>query len=82
MIEIKGKFYRIEEKLPEKSGDYICITSAGHLMKIPYSKKYNLFNATDDVDVDDAHYWGIDCNYWANLEDTELRQLKEEEAEE
>lgn len=75
MIEVKARFYRVEEKLPEKSGDYICVTSSGHFLKMSYSKKYNLFNATDDLDEDDARHWSIGCTYWADPENSELKQL-------
>lgn len=78
MIEIKAKFYSVQEKLPEKSGRYLCITSGGNFRILSYSEKYHLFNASDSADIDTAYTWSIDCNYWADTDDfAELRQVKE-----
>lgn len=83
MIEVKVRFYSVQEKLPEKSGYYVCITDDGNIRQFPYSAKFHLFNASDNADLDDAYTWSIECAYWANLEDfAELTQLKEWERDE
>ena len=80
MIEIKVKFYSVEEKLPEKSGYYICVTNSGRIQLFQYSAKFHLFNVSDKNNLDKAHALRINCKYWANLEDfAELRQTNESE---
>lgn len=42
-------FYNPNIKLPEKSGDYLCITRYGNLMYLHYSAKHKLFNMYDET---------------------------------
>ena len=37
----------VEDRLPDKSGEYIILNDAGHQDVLMYSKKYKLFNACD-----------------------------------
>lgn len=41
------RFTLCSEQMPEKSGNYICITKNGSVMDMCYAKKYNAFNAYD-----------------------------------
>ena len=58
--------YRTSERLPEESGNYLCCTdlcSNGrpYWAFLPYSAKYEKFNATDAPDGDE-HAMAMD--YW------------------
>ena len=42
-------FYNPNIKLPEKSGDYLCITKYNFLQHLHYSAKHKLFNIHDET---------------------------------
>lgn len=43
-------FYKSEEKLPEKSGYYLCYTDSGAFHELHYSTVHKAFNAFDEQD--------------------------------
>lgn len=64
--------YRVEDALPEESGNYLCCTDLcgngrSYGAVLPYSAKYEKFNATDAPDGDE---YAIAINYWFNIPGT------------
>lgn len=69
MKEIKIKFYSTKEKMPEKSGFYLCVMNKNMTMVLGYSKKYGLFNIFDHQTEEEAKEFAVDCMYWADCDD-------------
>ncbi len=44
-------FYNPNIELPEKSGDYLCITQYNYLQYLHYSAKHKLFNLHDETEI-------------------------------
>jgi hypothetical protein len=49
----------VDERLPDKYGDYICCTQKGTIWQLTYNPKYKLFNVSYD-NVENA----MDVTYW------------------
>ena len=48
----RAEWIRVEERLPEKSCEYLCVSRTGVIYLMQYSHRYKAFNATDDEDGD------------------------------
>ena len=57
----------VEERLPEKSCEYLCVSRTGVIYLMQYSHRYKAFNATDDEDGDRWKLGGI--THWMPLPD-------------
>ncbi len=57
-----------KERLPEQSGDYLICCDSGHVYCVPYSAKYKLFNAFDEIDEDSAKKYALDVTHWRLLD--------------
>lgn len=58
------KVYKTSEALPPRSDAYLCLNVFGSWQVLNYSKKYQAFNAYDNLDDTDS---SIDCSHWAAL---------------
>ena len=58
----KQEWISVEERLPDKYGDYICCTRNGTIWQLTYNPKYKLFNVSHD-NVENA----MDVTYWMPL---------------
>ena len=69
MKKIELTFCSTEEKLPEKSGDYITVSGEGnHLFVVSYSEKYKLFNEYDGTPAEKAGEYAFhDVKLWAEI---------------
>ena len=61
---------RYPDKLPDKSGDYICIDHYGRWWQLHYSKRNRAFNSYDH---DAKATYALYPDYWA-----ELPEIKED----
>lgn len=52
----------VDERLPDKYGDYICCTRKGTIWQLTYNPKYKLFNVSYD-NVENA----MDVTHWMPL---------------
>jgi hypothetical protein len=55
----KQEWISVDERLPDKYGDYICCTRKGTIWQLTYNPKYKLFNVSYD-NVENA----MDVTYW------------------
>ena len=74
MMEITVKFYDTKEKLPEKSGEYLCFGGGNYWANLWYSAKHKAFNVYDASE--DTKY-EIRPYYWAALPDMPEEALNE-----
>ena len=65
-MEITCKFYDVKEKLPEKSGYYLCFGGCNYWASLPYSVKHKAFNV---YDADEDTKYALRPDYWAELPD-------------
>jgi hypothetical protein len=55
----KQEWISVDERLPDKYGDYICCTRKGTIWQLTYNPKYKLFNVSHD-NVENA----MDVTHW------------------
>lgn len=55
----KQEWISVEERLPDKYGDFICCTRRGTIWQLTYNPKYKLFNVSHD-NVENA----MDVTHW------------------
>lgn len=60
------KLFDTNEKLPEKSGFYLCVCH-GVWRILCYSAKYKLFNAHDEFDYKCALGYSLHVTHWTML---------------
>ena len=65
-MDIKLYFENTAERLPEKSGEYLCFEGVDWIV-LNYSAKHGLFNAHDDVPREHAERHAISVTWWAEL---------------
>ena len=41
-------FVPTAERLPDKSGDYLCLSTCNHVMTLNFNTKDNMFNVSDN----------------------------------
>lgn len=58
------EWYKPTEKLPEKSGKYLVYYGSG-IMSMDFSKKHDMFNASDWDTVEEACKTAIKAWLWA-----------------
>ena len=56
------------DKLPTESGYYVVITKCNEIDTLPYSSRYNAFNAYDSNSEDVANVYAIPVIAWCSLE--------------
>ena len=58
-------FISASDRLPEKSGMYLCITFSGCYFEVHYSAKHQAFNAYDWQE--DVSKGSMSVDYWAAI---------------
>lgn len=66
MIQSTFRWRLTEEKLPEESGKYICITGA-MIQELSYSSKHKMFNCQDTYSYEEAKRTSIYVYAWAPM---------------
>lgn len=64
-----SNWIKSSERLPEASGDYICICSSGWRTEFPYSAKHKKFNVRDSASEEQANERCINALYWMPFPD-------------
>lgn len=72
-MEITIKLHDVRDKLPDKSGDYICVDHYGRWWQLHYSTRNRAFNSHDR---DEVATYALYPDYWA-----ELPEIKEDDSE-
>lgn len=57
----------VDERLPEKSGEYICLSRTAIRHVLDYSAKHKKFNACDSLSEQLADSYSINVMYWQPL---------------
>lgn len=76
MKEVTLKFYSANEKLPEKSGEYLVLDYIDRVTTLNFSSKHQKFNVFDRYTKKQVEKLEIEVKFWA-----ELPNLKEEDEE-
>lgn len=64
-MKITFEFISTKDQLPSESGKYLTMNASGTLITtLPFSKKYQVFNARDDDGDTD---YAINVAYWAHI---------------
>ena len=62
------KWIPTAERLPVKSGHYLCIPEgANYMADIPFSELHHAFNVLDEYKRDDIQRLAIPVSHWAEL---------------
>ena len=64
-FETMVEWYRPEELLPEKSGEYLTVTRTGHYSTLAYSDTYKKFNVLETHTPEEAEKVAIRVVLWA-----------------
>lgn len=67
MTSVYLNYTNTDKEKPEKSGYYMCVTRSHLAYIIPYSKKYDLFNALDSDDEEEAKRHSVEVVNWAEV---------------
>ena len=59
-----AEWVSVKDRLPEKSGCYLAITTAGNRSVLDYSNKYKMFNCFDDIEPKGLE---IEVTHWMPL---------------
>lgn len=65
-FESKTEWISVDERLPEKSGDYLTYHN-GVITALMYSKRHKLFNAEDTLDEKFSKANCIEVSHWMPL---------------
>lgn len=60
-------FHNTKDVMPEKSGEYLCVSAYNTVAVLPYSLKHNAFNVFDIDDTERANRLMIDVTFWADI---------------
>lgn len=65
---------------PAHSGNYLAYITHAHnyITSLSYSKQYDLFNAHDDTDLEEAQSTAIDITAWAEIP-AELEEFNDDD---
>lgn len=59
----------VDERLPERSGEYLTCRCGDLMTVLRYSARHKLFNALDDRDKSYSECWAISVTHWMPLPD-------------
>lgn len=63
----EGGWISADERLPEKSGEYVCLTRIKTRLVLDYSAKHKKFNARDSLSEQLADSYSINVTHWQPL---------------
>lgn len=67
MKEVILKFYSTDEKLPEKSGEYLVLEQTDRITTLNFSSKHQKFNVFDRFTKKEVDKLKIEVKFWAEL---------------
>lgn len=71
------EFIKASEALPEKSGEYLCITGKGNFAQLAYSAKHKKFNCCDDHSEEESKFYNIEVKLWSKIKADEIEKENE-----
>lgn len=68
------EFIKTSEKLPDESGEYLCITENDYFAQLTYSAKHKKFNCCDYYSEKESKLHNIGVKFWSKITTKEIEK--------
>lgn len=64
---MQNAWISVNDRLPEKSGEYLCFSKLKNILILPYSAINRAFNSYDKQPKGTVEYTQVNCSHWMPL---------------